>query len=179
MNGTIVMWSGVPQERRLTGRLPGGWAPSTWRGCEAAVQHTGEAGYRRCAGNAIKHLALCRKHAERSGAIEPGAEVVEGRSEYPRGVPNRVGNVIRRHVQRVMRKDINSTPTVAEFRALSDTDVLSMRNAGRASLAMIRRVRDTWTDEELIAAFDLRASEYADSPAAFGLSNWVGEAVYA
>jgi hypothetical protein len=80
--------------------------------------------------------------------------------------------------------------TVADFRALSDDVISSRRMVGPSTAAEIFAVRDTWSDDELMAVFDLMPSGFTSAiglpagwrpPVLAGVAavccNWVGEGV--
>lgn len=101
--------------------------------------------------------------------------------DYPNGLDRRTGNLIRRIARwgrwgpgfpRIARP---RPMTLEEFRALTDDDVLGLRNVGPALAVTVRTVRDTWPDDDLIEALEFKRSRPAGSD--MGVCNWVGEAV--
>lgn len=160
-----MLWDDIPPERR-TDRMSDGWV-TTWRGCEAAVAWPDGSLYRRCSSTVLRAHRLCRKHAERAGLIQPTIT----RREYPHGLDNFVGNLLKRHVWKE-----RPTMTVEEFRRLSVKDLYRIRNAGRVAVAALRVIQATWTDEEIADAFAMRRSAW-DTEGDEVACNWVGEGV--
>lgn len=156
MSQPLVLWADVAEHERM----PDWASQSTWRGCKAAARSSDTPGFRRCAREVLKTLGhgFCRHHAERAGLLAPAP----GDARNPYDLPQETYNVIRRMVGRRL--------SLAEFRRLPDSEFATWRNVGRVRLAMLRQVRDDWSDTDLIAAFGFGAAEP-------GVCTWVGEAI--
>lgn len=136
---SVTLWADVPQEYRwvsLDERRTG----STYTGlrdagrCVASVTVSG-AWHRRC-DRPIKTNGFCAAHAVKAGLIE---------SKTPTEL------LLARAVQCV-RRNYFPEPRLKAFRAMSDDDISEMRNVGKKTAALIREMRDTWTDEQLCKA---------------------------
>lgn len=140
----MILWDDVPvaSKRRLRHEQRDGF---TWNGlpngkrCGAAVameSYLGERGtYRRCDSRASRG-GLCYAHAVAAGRIEKTA------NDQATMVTLAGNNVWR-------SRPAGSVDVLRWFRLLTDDDILSMRNVGVKQAAVIREMRDTWSDERV------------------------------
>lgn len=134
------MWADVPEgyrwvwpEEQKTGRTSTGLRDANR--CRAAVQIGGTLWLRRCDSPA-KQDGLCFPHAVSAGLI---ATRTPGELLLSRVILN-------------LRRSFRRPDSLRAFRALSDDDILKLRYVGTKMAALVREMRDTWTDERLCAA---------------------------
>lgn len=133
------MWADVPQgyrhvlrDEQRTGSTCTGLRDAGR--CGAAVHFDGPR-YRRCDAP-TKQDGLCFPHAASAGLI---ATRTPGELLLSRVILN-------------LRRSFRRPDSLRAFRALSDDDILKVRYVGTKTAALIREMRDTWTDERLCAA---------------------------
>lgn len=127
---TTRLWADVPEGRR---RTEGGYSPS---GCPYAVLTWDRSYYRQCAGAVPDGATMCASH-------DP--ERLQARGSV-------VDNLLRWRVRHARRGRDISDP-LRWYRSLTDQEISEWRNVGQKTFDRAVEIRDTWTDEAVIAFF--------------------------
>jgi hypothetical protein len=137
-----MLWDDVPEgykwtraHEQRTGRTETGLRDIGR--CKAAVNvNVSGDWWRRCDAPVRKESALCGAHGAQAGVD---------------GARTPAQNLLSRAIQSVRRALYVPEP-LRRFRAMSDVEILRWRYVGTKQAALIREMRDTWTDEQLSEA---------------------------
>lgn len=127
-----VLWSDVPDHERRSR------SDDAFYGCPYAVRleswaagQRGGDGYRHCGSALYRDESTCWNHRLHSPSERAPRAHAHARSVLLESVGLRYG------------------ASLAQFRAMDDVEISELRNAGVKTVARLREIRDTWTDEQI------------------------------